>query len=80
MPKSATEQFDPLVAPHLGVLFRVAYRLLRNTADAQDLVQDTCIAACENLADLATDELVELAIEGIDEARAAALIMAARNT
>lgn len=52
MPKSATEQFDALVAPHLGVLFRVAYRLLRNTADAQDLVQDTCIAACENLADL----------------------------
>ncbi|HET9032582.1 MAG TPA: transcription termination factor NusA [Dokdonella sp.] len=34
----------------------------------------------ENLADLATDELVELAIEGIDEERAAALIMAARNT
>lgn len=34
----------------------------------------------EDLADLATDELVELAIEGIDEERAATLIMAARNT
>ena len=32
----------------------------------------------ENLADLATDELIELAIDGIDEERAAALIMAAR--
>jgi RNA polymerase sigma-70 factor (ECF subfamily) len=52
MRKNGTEQFDVLVAPHLKVLFRVAYRLVRNTADAQDLVQDTCIAACENPADL----------------------------
>jgi RNA polymerase sigma-70 factor (ECF subfamily) len=52
MRKPGTEQFDLLVAPHLGVLFRVAYRLVRNTADAQDLVQDTCITACENPADL----------------------------
>ena len=37
------------------------------------------IVTCENLADLATDELVELAIDGVDEARAAALIMAARG-
>jgi len=33
----------------------------------------------ENLADLATDELVEFAIDGMDEKRAAALIMAARQ-
>jgi transcription termination/antitermination protein NusA len=33
----------------------------------------------ENLADLATDELMELAIDGFDEARAAQLIMAARE-
>lgn len=52
MRKQATEQFDVLVAPHLEVLFRVAWRLVRNTADAQDLVQDTCVAACENPADL----------------------------
>jgi N utilization substance protein A len=38
------------------------------------------IVTRENLADLATDELVELAIEGIDEQRAAELIMAARET
>jgi RNA polymerase sigma-70 factor (ECF subfamily) len=48
MHKHSTQQFDARVVPHLPVLFRVAYRLVRNTADAQDLVQDTCIAACEN--------------------------------
>jgi RNA polymerase sigma-70 factor (ECF subfamily) len=48
--------FDALVTPHLPAIFRVAYRLVRNTPDAHDLVQDTCIAACENLATLsATD-------------------------
>ena len=36
------------------------------------------IVSRENLADLATDELIELGIEGIDEERAAGLIMAAR--
>src|SRR4051812_32309393 len=33
----------------------------------------------ENLADLATDELMEFAVEGLDEDKAAALIMAARE-
>lgn len=51
-----TGQFDRLVAPHLTVLFRVAWRLTRNTPDAQDLVQDTCITACEHPADLAAAE------------------------
>jgi len=37
------------------------------------------IVTRENLADLATDELMELAIEGMDETRAAGLIMAARE-
>ncbi len=36
------------------------------------------IVTRENLADLAVDELIELNIEGMDETRAAALIMAAR--
>lgn len=48
MTQSGTERFDTLVAPHLGVLYRVAYKLLRNSHDAQDLVQDTCVAACEH--------------------------------
>jgi RNA polymerase sigma-70 factor (ECF subfamily) len=52
MAASRTDRFDALVAPHLATLFRVAYRLVRNTADAQDLVQDTCIAACENPGDI----------------------------
>ena len=34
----------------------------------------------ENLADLATDELMEFGIDGVDEQKAAALIMAARET
>jgi N utilization substance protein A len=33
----------------------------------------------ENLADLATDELMEFSIDGLDEEKAAALIMAARE-
>ena len=37
------------------------------------------IVTRENLADLATDELMELAIDGMDEDRAAGLIMAARE-
>ena len=37
------------------------------------------IVTRENLADLATDELMELAIDGMDESRAAGLIMAARE-
>ncbi len=36
------------------------------------------IVSRQDLADLATDELAELAIEGVDETRASALIMAAR--
>jgi RNA polymerase sigma-70 factor (ECF subfamily) len=47
-------QFQSLVIPHLEGLFRVACRLLGNTADARDLVQDTCLIACENLAELGT--------------------------
>lgn len=45
-------QFDALIAPHLERLFRAACRLLGNAAEAQDLVQDTCVTACEKLAEL----------------------------
>lgn len=48
MKDGVTDRFNARVAPHLPALFRVAYRLVRNRSDAQDLVQDTCIAACEN--------------------------------
>ena len=49
----AQDQFRTVVAPHMEVLFRVAYRLLRNTPDAQDLVQDTCAAACGRIQEVA---------------------------
>jgi RNA polymerase sigma-70 factor (ECF subfamily) len=32
----------------MDMLLRVAHRLVRNPHDAQDLVQDTCVAACEH--------------------------------
>jgi RNA polymerase sigma-70 factor, ECF subfamily len=56
MTPTRTEQFDGLVAPHMPMLYRVAYRLVRNAHDAQDLVQDTCVAACENPALLGAAE------------------------
>jgi RNA polymerase sigma-70 factor (ECF subfamily) len=52
MPDTGTNQFHRLVVPHLATLFRVAWRLTRNTPDAQDLVQDTCITAWEHPGDL----------------------------
>jgi len=52
MPDTGTNPFHRLVVPHLATLFRVAWRLTRNTPDAQDLVQDTCITAWEHPADL----------------------------
>jgi RNA polymerase sigma-70 factor (ECF subfamily) len=50
--EGSSAQFDALVTPHLMLLYRMAYRLVRNAPDAHDLVQDTCIAACENLREL----------------------------
>lgn len=54
MRDSGPAQFAQHVEPHLEALFRLAWRLLRNTADAQDLVQDTCLVACGRLAEIAT--------------------------
>jgi RNA polymerase sigma-70 factor (ECF subfamily) len=50
MSQPPQERFDALLAPHLHDLFRTASRLVRNRADADDLVQDTCVTACEQLA------------------------------
>jgi len=52
MPESRTDRFDALVAPHMEMLLRVAHRLTRNLPEAQDLVQDTCLAACEHPAQM----------------------------
>ncbi len=53
MPTPEMQRSRALVAEHLDTLFRVAYRLTHNTPDAQDLVQDTCVAAAENVSTLA---------------------------
>jgi RNA polymerase sigma-70 factor (ECF subfamily) len=42
-------EFARLIAPHLDALFRAAYRLTGNRADAEDLVQDVCVRAYANL-------------------------------
>jgi RNA polymerase sigma factor (sigma-70 family) len=41
--------FARLIAPHAEALFRAAYRLTCNRADAEDLVQDVCVRAFANL-------------------------------
>lgn len=41
------EQFKELVEPRLARLYRVAYRLIGNRTDAEDLVQETCLLAWE---------------------------------
>jgi RNA polymerase sigma factor (sigma-70 family) len=53
---SVPDQFAVHIAPHLEALFRLAYRLLRNAADAQDLVQDTCLSACGRLPEVAATD------------------------
>jgi RNA polymerase sigma factor (sigma-70 family) len=45
-------EFRDLVAPHLKVLFRSAYRLTGNRADAEDVVQEVCVRAYANLSTL----------------------------
>lgn len=52
MPGIDHKRFSALIEPHLDALFRAAYRLTRNRADAEDLVQATCVRACERLAEL----------------------------
>lgn len=40
-----TSEFERVALPHLSLLYRVAYRLAGNRADAEDLVQETCLKA-----------------------------------
>jgi RNA polymerase sigma-70 factor (ECF subfamily) len=56
MRESVPDRFAVYVAPHLEALFRVAWGLLRNTPDAQDLVQDTCVIACGRLPEIAATD------------------------
>jgi RNA polymerase sigma-70 factor (ECF subfamily) len=43
------QDFARLIAPHLGALYRAAYRLSGNRIDAEDLVQDVCLRAYARL-------------------------------
>lgn len=43
MSNSAADPFGTLLKPHLPKLYRLAYRLTNNTADAEDLLQDVLI-------------------------------------
>jgi RNA polymerase sigma factor (sigma-70 family) len=55
----AVRRFNALVEPHLDALFRAAYRLTRNRADAEDLVQDACVRAFDHIGDLRESEPVK---------------------
>jgi RNA polymerase sigma-70 factor (ECF subfamily) len=46
------KRFKRLIEPHIDGLFRVAFRLARNTTDAEDLVQDTCLRAYQAITEI----------------------------
>jgi RNA polymerase sigma-70 factor (ECF subfamily) len=46
----ARSSFEQLVRPHYGALFRVASRFTGSRADAEDLVQETCLRAYRHMA------------------------------
>ena len=78
MPNPAAKRFKILIEPHLDVLFRAAHRLARNRADAEDLVQETCVRAYEHNALPGDPQLVKpwllrvmhnLFIDGVRRAR-----------
>jgi RNA polymerase sigma-70 factor (ECF subfamily) len=52
----ARASFEQLVRPHYSVLFRVAVRFTGSRADAEDLVQETCLRAYRHIARVATLE------------------------
>lgn len=74
------QRFTMLIEPHLEVLFRAAYRLARNRADADDLVQETCIRAFLKIGELHEGQSVKpwllrvmhnLFVDGVRRARLA---------
>jgi RNA polymerase sigma factor (sigma-70 family) len=52
---SRAGRFEALIEQHYAVLYRVAFRMTRSVADAEDLVQEVCVRAFPKV-----DELVEL--------------------
>lgn len=83
------KRFERLIEPHLGALFRAAYRLARNTADAEDLVQDTCLRAYQRVAGLDESQPVKawlrtimhnLFVDGARRARRSPVVAATDDT
>ncbi len=88
MPNPDARRFETLIEPHLDALFRAAYRLARNRADAEDLVQETCVRAYERISDPRDPQLVKpwllrvmhnLFIDGVRRARIVSLASAGAN-
>ena len=52
MSSSDARHFKSWIEPHLDALFRAAFRLSRNKADAEDLVQETCVRAWRRISEL----------------------------
>ena len=82
MPSPDARRFEILIGPHLDALFRAAHRLARNRADAEDLVQETCVRAYEHIAEPRDPQLVKpwllrvmhnLFIDGVRRTRVASL-------
>jgi len=46
------KKFHSVLRPHLEALYRAAFRLVRNKADAEDLVQEVCVRAIQRLSEL----------------------------
>jgi RNA polymerase sigma-70 factor (ECF subfamily) len=59
MPGTENGRFRKLIEPHLDSLFRAAYRLSRHRADAEDLVQETCMRACQRINELDESQSVK---------------------
>jgi RNA polymerase sigma-70 factor (ECF subfamily) len=53
---TAHSDFSTLIAPHLAVLYRSAYRLTGNRLDAEDLVQEVCVRAYTEITTLRSFE------------------------
>jgi RNA polymerase sigma-70 factor, ECF subfamily len=77
------QRFTALIEPHLGALFRAAYRLSRNRADADDLVQETCVRAYLKIGELRETQPVKgwllrvmhnLFVDGVRRARLAPVL------
>jgi RNA polymerase sigma-70 factor (ECF subfamily) len=59
MSAADAHRFKGLIEPHLDALFRAAFRLSRNRADAEDLVQETCVRAYLRIAELRESQPVK---------------------